>query len=56
LDPAGFAFESKMPEVRLARTDALFVDVIHTDGEPILSFGKLPINRALSRVSIQPTH
>lgn len=40
LDPAGFGFESKDPSVRLDKTDALFVDVIHTDGQPILTFGR----------------
>ena len=32
LDPAGPCFEDKNQENRLARSDAKFVDVIHTDG------------------------
>ena len=32
LDPAGPCFETKNQENRLARTDAKFVDVVHTDG------------------------
>lgn len=39
LDPAGLAFGGKSPEVRLDPTDAKFVDVIHTDGQPILTLG-----------------
>ena len=32
LDPAGPAFENENPITRLDRTDAQFVDTIHTDG------------------------
>jgi hypothetical protein len=43
LDPAGPYFENTDPSVRLAPTDALFVDVIHTDGSHtlLLGFGTL---------------
>jgi hypothetical protein len=40
LDPAGLCFGGRDPEVRLDRTDADYVDVIHTDGQPITSLGK----------------
>lgn len=36
LDPAEFLFQYLPPSVRLDETDALFVDVIHTDTEDIL--------------------
>lgn len=39
LDPAGLCFGGRDPEVRLDRTDADYVDVIHTDGQPITSLG-----------------
>ncbi|XP_053394887.1 inactive pancreatic lipase-related protein 1-like isoform X2 [Mercenaria mercenaria] len=39
LDPAGPSFEKTDPRVRLDRTDALFVDVIHTDAEHLFSLG-----------------
>ncbi|GBM93381.1 hypothetical protein AVEN_144858-1, partial [Araneus ventricosus] len=32
LDPATFLFSNASPRTKLDRTDALFVDVIHTDG------------------------
>ncbi|CAF3256548.1 unnamed protein product [Rotaria socialis] len=39
LDPAGPYFEKTGPKVRLDSTDALFVDVIHTDGSHNLLLG-----------------
>ncbi|CAF3787097.1 unnamed protein product [Adineta steineri] len=39
LDPAGPYFENTDPKVRLDPTDALFVDVIHTDGSHNLLLG-----------------
>lgn len=39
LDPADPYFQYTDPEVRLDPTDAMFVDVIHTDGESILKLG-----------------
>ncbi|XP_060583369.1 inactive pancreatic lipase-related protein 1-like, partial [Ruditapes philippinarum] len=39
LDPAGPSFEKTHPEVRLDPTDAVFVDVIHTDAEHLFSLG-----------------
>ncbi|CAM4982006.1 unnamed protein product [Rotaria socialis] len=39
LDPAGPSFENTDPRVRLDPTDALFIDVIHTDGAHNLLLG-----------------
>jgi hypothetical protein len=39
LDPAGPYFENTDPKVHLDPTDALFVDVIHTDGAHNLLLG-----------------
>ncbi|KAH9523766.1 Inactive pancreatic lipase- protein 1 [Bulinus truncatus] len=39
LDPAGISFEDTPPEVRLDPTDAILVDVIHTDSSPGLGMG-----------------
>ena len=39
LDPSGPDFENTDPKVRLDPTDALFVDVIHTDGDNLHQLG-----------------
>lgn len=39
LDPAGPAFGNRPPEVRLDKSDANFVDVIHTDAQSIMDLG-----------------
>ncbi|WAR22833.1 LIPR2-like protein [Mya arenaria] len=41
LDPAGLSFEADPEEVRLDPGDALFVDVIHTDAQPLISLGRV---------------
>nr|KAI8754401.1 inactive pancreatic lipase-related protein 1-like [Biomphalaria glabrata] len=41
LDPAGPSFEDAPPEVRLDSSDALFVDVIHTDSTLGIGMGTL---------------
>lgn len=40
LDPAGPYFDESDPRVRLDASDALFVDVIHTDTDPLYKLGK----------------
>ena len=39
LDPAGQLFEGYSPESRLDKTDADFVDVIHSNGDSFVSGG-----------------
>ena len=39
LDPAEPHFEKTHPMVRLDETDAFYVDVIHTDANPLMSLG-----------------
>lgn len=39
LDPAGPLFESQHPKARLDSTDAVFVDVIHSNGENLILGG-----------------
>ena len=41
MDPAGPYFENVDPMVRLDPTDAVFVDAIHSDSDPIVNLGKL---------------
>lgn len=48
LDPAGPSFETAKPQARLWRTDAQFVDVIHTDA------GRLGMWQACGSVDIYP--
>lgn len=44
LDPAEPHFQSTDPVVRLDPTDALFVDIIHSDATPFIKGGKFVIN------------
>ncbi|XP_053395946.1 pancreatic lipase-related protein 2-like [Mercenaria mercenaria] len=53
LDPAGPAFENTEPVVRLDQTDAMFVDVIHTDTKHIFNPG-LGIKRRSGTVDFYP--
>lgn len=39
LDPAGPLFESQDPRARLDSSDAMFVDVIHSNGENLILGG-----------------
>ena len=39
LDPAGPLFDGKSPEVRLDKTDADYVDVIHSNGDRSIKGG-----------------
>lgn len=40
MDPAGPLFESYSDDVKLDKSDAKFVDVIHTDAVPLAETGK----------------
>ncbi|GFU32154.1 pancreatic triacylglycerol lipase [Nephila pilipes] len=53
LDPAGPCFQNAPAEVRLDPTDALFVDVIHTDGASIVIRG-LGMNDPLGHMDFFP--
>lgn len=53
LDPAGPYFENTPPQVRLDPSDAVFVDVIHSDGTANLKLG-LGLMQALGHVDFYP--
>ncbi|XP_055943005.1 inactive pancreatic lipase-related protein 1-like isoform X3 [Argiope bruennichi] len=53
LDPAGPYFQDAEPEVRLDKTDALLVDVIHTDGAENL-LGGLGISDPIGHMDFYP--
>ncbi|XP_078607311.1 pancreatic triacylglycerol lipase-like isoform X2 [Branchiostoma floridae x Branchiostoma japonicum] len=53
LDPAAFGFEDNPPDAQLDETDAMFVDVIHTDGEIIAGWGP-SIKRPVGHVDFYP--
>lgn len=53
LDPANPAFNSDFAEVRLDRTDANFVDVIHTDIKTILHISS-GMNRSIGHIDFWP--
>ena len=44
LDPSAPNFENKDNAVKLDRSDADFVDIIHTDIEPLHTGGKVPLS------------
>ena len=39
LDPAGPAFTGESCEVRFCKSDAVFVEAVHTNGHPLIGFG-----------------
>ncbi|XP_013189402.2 uncharacterized protein LOC106134007 [Amyelois transitella] len=53
LDPAGPLFENQDPRARLDRSDAKFVDVIHSNGETLI-LGGLGAAQALGHVDFYP--
>lgn len=53
LDPAGPYFEFTDPQVRLDRSDAHFVDIIHTDGQAHIQLG-LGLLQPLGHVDFYP--
>ncbi|XP_066288398.1 pancreatic lipase-related protein 2-like [Branchiostoma lanceolatum] len=53
MDPAAYGFEDNPPDAQLDETDAMFVDVIHTDGEIIAGWGP-SIKRPIGHVDFYP--
>lgn len=53
LDPAGPLFEFQDPRARLDRSDAKFVDVIHSNGETLI-LGGLGAAQPLGHVDFYP--
>ncbi|GFN98314.1 pancreatic lipase-related protein [Plakobranchus ocellatus] len=53
LDPAGPSFESYSQYVRLDASDATFVNVMHTDAEPLTSIG-FGIRTSIGHVDFRP--
>lgn len=54
LDPAGPNFWSASPEQKLWRTDAQFVDVIHTNAEPLIPEAGYGLNQTLGHLDFWP--
>ena len=54
LDPAGPSFDGVSKQARLDRSDAGFVDVIHTDAKPFVPFFGLGILQAVGHVDFYP--
>ncbi|KAK0069901.1 pancreatic triacylglycerol lipase-like isoform X1 [Biomphalaria pfeifferi] len=53
MDPAGPAFESYSSYVRIDSSDAQFVDIIHTDAEPLINAG-FGIRGSIGHVDFYP--
>ena len=53
LDPAGPLFEGYDPKVRLDETDADYVDVVHSNGEPLI-VGGFGISEPIGHVDFYP--
>ena len=52
LDPAQPGFEGHSSEVRLAQTDALFIDVIHTNAAPFIPAFGLGMMEAVGKFTV----
>lgn len=52
LDPAGPLFEFTEPPVRIDKSDATFVDILHTNGG--IDNGFLGMNRAVGHADFYP--
>ena len=54
LDPAGPSFDGLPKEARLDKTDADFVDVIHTDSKPFIPYFGLGTLQAVGHIDFYP--